>query len=230
VTAGLAFQAVTTGYGTTPVIRGVSGAVAPGEVLCVLGRNGVGKTTLMKVIFGYLRCWEGQVVWNGAAIETLDPSTRRWLGISYCPQERPVFDDLSVRDNLMLIAPNRGLAGFGRYFSRFPVLEARLEQAAGTLSGGEKKLLSFVRGLAEDQPAVLLDEPSEGVQWENILQMRELIVDKKTTGVALIVVEQNLAFAELIADRYLVMDQGRVVLEGPSCKIGRTRLLEHLRV
>jgi len=228
--SGLAFEAVTAGYGTAAVVRGVSGAVVPGEVLCVLGRNGVGKTTLMKLLFGYLRCWQGRVLWNGAPIETLDPPARRQLGITYCPQERPVFDDLSVRDNLTLMRRDRGLDRFAPYFERFPVLESRLEQHAGTLSGGEKKILSFVRGLAEDQPGLLLDEPSEGVAWENILQMEALIAAKKAEGATLVVVEQNLAFAERIADRYLVMDQGRVVLEGPSGTIGRARLLDHLRV
>lgn len=116
------------------------------------------------------------------------------------------------------------------YFARFPILERRLNQHAGTLSGGEKKVLSFVRGLAEDQPAILLDEPSEGVQWENILHMAALIGEKKAANVAMIVVEQNLAFAERIADRYLVMDQGRVVLADRRTAVERAQLLAHLHV
>jgi urea transport system ATP-binding protein len=226
----LAFDGVTGGYGTAPVVRGVSGAVAAGEVLCVLGRNGTGKTSLMKLLMGYLRCWQGSVRLNDTAIEALDPPARRLLGISYCPQERPVFDDLSVHDNLTLMRADRGLAPFAAYFARFPILERRLAQHAGTLSGGEKKLLSFVRGLAEAQPAVLLDEPSEGVQWENILHMAALIAEKRASGAAFIVVEQNLAFAERIADRYLVMDQGRVVLECARAAVDRARLLTHLQV
>jgi ABC-type branched-subunit amino acid transport system ATPase component len=228
--ATLTFEGVTGGYGAAPVVRGVSGRAVAGEVLCVLGRNGVGKTTLMKLLFGYLPCWQGRVIWNGRPIEALDPPARRALGISYCPQERPVFDDLSVRDNLTLMQEDRALDRFAPYFARFPILERRLDQRAGTLSGGEKKILSFVRGLAEDQPALLLDEPSEGVQWENILHMQALIAEKKAAGVALVVVEQNLAFAERIADRYLVMDQGRLVLEGPRAAIERRQLLDHLHV
>ena len=141
-----------------------------------------------------------------------------------------MFDDLSVRDNLTLMRPSRRLTPFRRYFDRFPILERRLSQHAGTLSGGEKKMLSFVRGLAEDQPVVLLDEPSEGVQWENILHMDALIAEKKAAGTAFIVVEQNLAFAERIADRYLVMDQGRIMLEGPRSQIDRSHVLAHLHV
>src|SRR6516164_1848022 len=223
--ARLAFAGIIGGYGTAPVVREVSGQVAPGEVLCVLGRNGTGKTTLMKLLMGYLPCWQGSVQFDGTAIEALATPARRALGISYCPQERPVFDDLSVRDNLTLMRPNRNLAPFVDYFARCPILPQRLEQHAGTVSGGETKLLSLTRGLAEAQPMVLLDEPSEGVQWENILHMAALIAERKAAGAALIVVEQNLAFAELIADRYLVMDQGRVALAGARAKIERAQLL-----
>jgi branched-chain amino acid transport system ATP-binding protein len=110
--------------------------------------------------------------------------------MTYCPQERPVFDDLSVRDNLTLIRSSRRLAPFRSYFDRFPILERRLTRHAGTLSGGEKKILSFVRGLAEDLPVALLDEPSEGVQWENIQHMEAFITEKKAAGVAFIVVSR----------------------------------------
>ncbi|MEO8523449.1 MAG: ATP-binding cassette domain-containing protein [Caldimonas sp.] len=226
----LAFDGVVGGYGDVVVVRGVSGVVAAGEVLCVIGRNGVGKSTLLKMLFGQLPCREGSVRFEGRALEGVDAARRRALGISYCPQERPVFDDLSVRDNLSLVRADRGLAAFAPWFARFPILERRLEQHAGTLSGGEKKILSFVRGLSEAQPLLLLDEPSEGVQWENILHMAALIETAKRTGTALVVVEQNLAFAELIADRYLVIEQGRVALEGRREEIDRERLLAHLHV
>ena len=226
----LAFDGLVGGYGGVVVVRGVSGAVAGGEVLCVVGRNGVGKSTLMKMLFGELRCREGSVRFDGRAVERFEATRRRAAGISYCPQERPVFDDLSVRDNLTLMRADRSLTVFEPAFARFPILSKRLKQHAGTLSGGEKKILSFVRGLAEAQPLVLLDEPSEGVQWENILHMAALIGAAKVQGVSFIVVEQNLAFAELIADRYLVIDQGRVVLDGRKGAIGRDRLLSHLHV
>ena len=167
----LAFDNLSGGYGSTTIVRDLSGCAATGEVLCVLGRNGVGKTTLMKLLTGYLPCAQGRVLLGDTPVTGLDPAARRRAGISYCPQVRPAFDDLSVRDNLTLMRANRRLAPFRGYFDRFPILERRLNQHAGTLSGGEKKMLSFVRGLAEDQPVILLDEPSEGVQWENILHM-----------------------------------------------------------
>jgi branched-chain amino acid transport system ATP-binding protein len=231
MTAGrLAFEAVTGGYGSTTIVRDLTGAANSGEVLCVLGRNGVGKSTLMKLLFGYLPCRRGQVLLDGKPVSQLDPSARRRSGMTYCPQERPVFDDLSVRANLTLMRTSRQLGAFRPYFDRFPILEHRLAQHAGTLSGGEKKMLSFVRGLAEDQPIILLDEPSEGVQWENILHMIASIAEKKGAGAAFIVVEQNLSFAERIADRYLIMDQGRAVLEGSSSAIHRSQILAHLHV
>jgi ABC-type branched-subunit amino acid transport system ATPase component len=226
----LAFHDLVGGYGGVDVVRGVSGAVASGEVLCVIGRNGVGKSTLLKLLTGHLPTRAGAVLLDGGAIDGVEASARRGLGITYCPQERPVFDDLAVRDNLTLMRRDRRLHAFAPLFARFPVLERRLEQHAGTLSGGEKKMLSFARGHAEAQPLRLLDEPSEGVQWENIQQIAELIDEAKAAGVAFVVVEQNLAFAERIADRYLVIDQGRVVLAGPRGEIDRAQLLSHLHV
>jgi ABC-type branched-subunit amino acid transport system ATPase component len=229
-TARLQFEGVAGGYGDVVVLREVSGAVAAGEVLCVIGRNGVGKSTLLKLLSGELPCRKGSVRFEGRALAAVEPSDRRALGISYCPQDRPVFDDLSLRDNLTLMRADPGLDDFAPLFAHFPILERRLEQHAGTLSGGEKKLLSFVRGLSEAPALLLLDEPSEGVQWENITRMATLIGAAKAAGTALVVVEQNLAFAELIADRYLVLEQGRVALEGPQGEIGREQLLLHLHV
>ena len=211
-------------------MRGVAGVVEAGEALCVIGRNGVGKSTLLKLLFGELPCRAGSVRFEGREVQALEATARRALGISYCPQERPVFDDLSVRDNLTLMRPDRRVDAFEPLFQRFPVLGRRLSQHAGTLSGGERRCCRSRAASAEAQPLLLIDEPSEGVQWENILQMAALVDEAKGAGRALVVVEQNLAFAERIADRYLVIDQGRVVLEGRAGQIGRERLLAHLHV
>ena len=186
----LTFEGLTGGYGSTTIVRDLSGTAEAVDVL-VRPAATVSVNTLMKLLFGYLPCLSGKVLLDGKPVQGLDPSTRRRTGMTYCPQERPVFDDLSVRENLTLMRANRQLAPFRKYFDRFPILERRLAQHAGTLSGGEKKMLSFVRGLAEDQPIVLLDEPSEGVQWENILHMEASIVEKRRSGTAFIIVEQN---------------------------------------
>ncbi|HTP71777.1 MAG TPA: ATP-binding cassette domain-containing protein [Burkholderiaceae bacterium] len=228
--ARLRFDGVTGGYGDIDVVRAVSGRVTAGEVLCVIGRNGVGKSTLLKLLFGQLPCRAGSIELAGQAIERLEASQRRRLGLSYCPQERSVFDRLSVRDNLTLMRADRRLDDFEPLFERFPILRRRLSQHAGTLSGGEKKMLSFVRGLSEAQPLLMLDEPSEGVQWENIEQMAGAIAQAKAGGRSFVVVEQNLAFAESIADRYLVIEQGTVVREGLRGEIEREQLLAHLHV
>lgn len=228
--ARLRFDAVAGGYGDVDVVRGVSGHVTAGEVLCVIGRNGVGKSTLLKLLFGQLPCRSGRITFEGRSIERLDAAQRRAIGISYCPQERSVFDELSVRDNLTLMRPDRRLDAFEALFQRFPILSRRLTQHAGTLSGGEKKILSFVRGLSEAQPLLMLDEPSEGVQWENIEHMAAAIAAAKAGGMSFLVVEQNLAFAERIADAYLVIEQGRVVREGRHGELERAHLLAHLHV
>lgn len=224
------FDNVSGGYGSLDVVQDLSGEVAAGKVLCVVGRNGVGKSTLLKLLLGYLPCRSGEVTIGGRKAASMAPEVRRGLGVSYCPQERPVFDDLTVSDNLALMVKNGRLDGYRPFFDLFPVLERRLAQRAGTLSGGEKKLLSFTRGLAEGQPAIVLDEPTEGVQWENIQRMADMINSRKAGGTAFIVVEQNLSFAELIADHYLVMDHGRCVLTGPRGEIGRADIVKHLTV
>jgi ABC-type branched-subunit amino acid transport system ATPase component len=210
----LEFAGLVAGYGGTMILRGTAGAVGPGEVLFVLGRNGVGKSTLMKALMGFLPCREGSVKFDGREIAALAPAERRRAGITYCPQERTVFDELSVADNLFLMAPRDAAARLEHLAERFPLLRRRREQRAGTLSGGEKKILSFVRGAIEDHALVLLDEPTEGVQAENIERMESVIREQCAAGTAFVIVEQNLALAERLADRWLVMDKGQVVAAG----------------
>ncbi len=141
-----------------------------------------------------------------------------------------MFDDLSVGENLTLMRDTRSLAAFEPYMDVFPRLRERVGQHAGTLSGGEKKLLSLVRGLGEDNPLMLVDEPTEGVQYENVLRMADLINARKAKGTAFIVVEQNLGLVEAIADKLIVLDHGSVVLEGRANEVRRDDILRHLVV
>ena len=224
------FSGVTGGYGASVVVRGLDGRVAAGEALCVLGRNGVGKSTLLKLLYGFLPLRAGQVRSQGVDLAGLEPARRSRRGIAFCPQERVVFDDLTVRDNLTLMDPARRLDRLDPYFRRFPRLPERLGQRAGTLSGGERKLLSFVRGLAEDRPVTLLDEPSEGVQREHVRHMAELIADRKAAGRAFVIVEQNWILVDAVADHFLVLDQGRAVLAGGRADVTREAIVAHLRI
>ena len=139
----LEFSGLAGGYGDVVVVRDIAGSVAAGEVLCVIGRNGVGKSTLLKLLFGQLRCRAGSIRLEGQGIDAIPPARRRALGLSYCPQERPVFDDLSVRDNLTLMRSDRSLAAFAPFFARFPILERRLEQHAGTLRAPRRSCRRF---------------------------------------------------------------------------------------
>lgn len=226
----LEFEGVFGGYGEIVVVRGVNGGVGPGQVLGLLGRNGVGKSTLLKLLYGFLPLTQGAVRFRGGELGRLDPAQRSRAGIGYAPQERIVFDNLSVIENLLLMQRDRPVSEFAPYFERFPVLQERRSQHAGTLSGGERKLLSFTRALSENKPLVLLDEPTEGVQHENVVHMADLVKTDKGKGTAFVIVEQNLNFIEEVADAYLVLDQGREVLAGPAHEIGRADLVRHLGV
>lgn len=223
------FSGVTGGYGATTVVRAVDGAVEAGEACCVLGRNGVGKTTLMRLLTGHLPLQSGTVTFGGRSMDGLAPDERYSLGLVYCPQDRPVFDNLSVRENLTLM-PSADAGRYAPLLAAFPILEDRMAQSAGTLSGGERKILSFVRGAAETGQLLLLDEPSEGVQQENVERMAAFLHEAKAAGRALLIVEQNLAFALEIADRVIVMDHGEIVLDGKAEDMTEATLAAHMHV
>jgi ABC-type branched-subunit amino acid transport system ATPase component len=218
------------GYGSGLVVRDASMSAGRGEAVCLLGRNGVGKSTLVKLACGFLPPASGTVRVAGQEITGRQPSDNRGLGLTYCPQERVVFDDLTVAENLTLMRDSRRLDDFDRFFQAFPRLSERRRQHAGTLSGGEKKLLSFVRGLAEGANVVVIDEPTEGVQFENVVRMADLILSHKQAGTSFLVVEQNLTLVERIADRIVIMDHGEIVLSGAAADIAREDILSRLTV
>ena len=230
MTSAFAFEQVVCGYSDTMVVRGIGGQVAPGRVLGVLGRNGVGKTTLMRALAGFLPLAGGRVTWQGRDLAAVEPHRRLALGIAYAPQENVVFGELSVADNLWLHLPDRGRERYADAFAAFPLLAQRLRQRAGSLSGGERKLLSFARTLGLASAVTLLDEPTEGVQPENIDRMAQWVRKRCAAGAGFIVVEQNLGFIEAIADDVLVLDHGEVVAEGPFTALGRDAIEVHLVV
>jgi ABC-type branched-subunit amino acid transport system ATPase component len=227
---GLSFEGVVCGYDDTMVVRGVSGRVEAGQVLAVAGRNGVGKSTLMKALAGFLPVSRGSVRWRGSDLAGLPAHARLAAGLAYAPQENVVFGELSVAENLWLHLPDRRAARYAHALAAFPRLQERSRQRAGLLSGGERKLLSFTRTLGLEARLSLLDEPTEGVQPENIDRMARLIAAAKAAGRSFVIVEQNLGFIEQVADEVIVLDHGECVLAGRIEDLGRDRLERHLIV
>lgn len=203
------------GYGGKPVLQGLDIEVREAEIVAVIGRNGVGKSTLMKSLIGLVPTMDGAILFRDAAIEHLPAYRRARLGIGYVPQGRDVFPRLSVAENLAVgAAITGGLAAADRrrIFEAFPILEARWNQRAGTLSGGQQQQLAIGRALAANPALILLDEPSEGIQ-PNIVQdiAHTMVKLNRQTGVTIILVEQDLEMIRAMAQRCYVMDKGRIV-------------------
>jgi len=198
------------GYGAGTVLHGVDLTVAEGEAVAVLGRNGVGKTTLMKTVMGLLRPRAGTIRFAGAAIGGLPPYAIARAGIGYVPQGRAVFAELSVEENLLLgdlRAPDAG-----RAWRLFPMLAERRREPAGRLSGGQQQQLALARALMGRPRLLLLDEPSEGLQPSVVLEIADtLAAVAAAEGLALVLVEQNIDLALRLAGRAAFMDRGRVV-------------------
>lgn len=230
MSAVLEFRDVVAGYGDTQVLRGISGSLQSGQVLGVLGRNGVGKTTLMRALSGFIPLMEGEVGAAGLDLADVPPQHRLAAGMAYAPQEDTVFGDLSVSENLRLHLRTRDMSRYQPYFQAFPRLEERAAQRAGSLSGGERKLLSFTRTLGLLAPLSLMDEPTEGVQPENITKMAVLLRARCEAGAAFVVVEQNLSFLMQISDHVLVLDHGECVAGGPLALFTREKLESYLVV
>ena len=227
-------QAVDVAYGESLVCEGVGIAVDPGEVVCLLGRNGVGKTTLLRALVGVLPNRRGRILFDGKDISRESSFSRAHRGIAYVPQGRMVFKDLTVADNLRAGTLIGGKGRFGKVddivFDYFPILRERLGQSAGTLSGGEQQMLAIGRALAGAPRVLLLDEPSEGIQPSIVQEIREII--KRVAAerqLAVFLVEQNLKFAMLASSRGYVMDKGRIVTQGsPEALSNDSVVFEHL--
>jgi branched-chain amino acid transport system ATP-binding protein len=218
------------GYGSTEILHGVSLDVREGEVVGLLGRNGVGKSTLVKAVAGVLPSRGGQVLLDGQDV-TRWPSHRvARHGVAYVPQDGGLFDELSVAANLQIpLGRGERLARAAeRAFKAFPVLADRLAQRAGTLSGGERKMLMVARVLLQRARLVLLDEVTEGVQPSVVAQMAAAIEEERARGVAVLMVEQKLRFALEQASRYIVMKGGAIVDQGMVDATTAEAIEEHL--
>ena len=218
------------GYGDVTVIRHFSVTLHAGRAVFVTGRNGVGKTTLMRLIAGSLTPSHGRVRLKGEDITEVPGHRRKALGMSYAPQEHLVFDRLTVAENLTLHHRDRSLTRYEALFNQFPRIRERLGQQAGTLSGGEKKILSFCRAMAEDTDLVLLDEPTEGVQPENIARMAQAIGRGRVDGRTFFIVEQNLSLVEAAADHAYLIEHGESVYDAAAGPDLRTQLSNRMQI
>jgi urea transport system ATP-binding protein len=210
-------NAVDVGYGESPILFQVSLAVGEGQVVCLMGRNGVGKTTLLKTIVGLLTPRRGAIELRGAPIHHRPPYQRARLGVGYVPQGREIFPTLTVRENLLLGARSKRLPpGSLEYvLELFPGLADLLGKRGGDLSGGQQQQLAIGRALVGNPSLLLLDEPTEGIQPSIVEEIAGVLQRIRREGRrAILLVEQYLDFARSICDRYYVMDKGAVALEG----------------
>lgn len=211
----LSVRALAAGYGRIPVLHGIDLAVGEGEIVGILGHNGMGKSTLLKAVMGFLPATGGSVSLAGTDITTLSPHERARLGLGYVPQGRGIFPQLSVRDNLRLAWRDYGEAGepdaLAGVLRDFPRIERLLDRPGGSLSGGEQQLLALARCLIADPWLVLLDEPTEGIQPSIIEEIVDRLAALKAQGgLSLILVEQNLDFIRALAERVLIIHRGHI--------------------
>ncbi|MGI4792959.1 MAG: ABC transporter ATP-binding protein [Janthinobacterium lividum] len=205
-------------YGAAHVLHGVSLQVAEREVLALLGRNGMGKTTLVRSIMGLAppRIGSGMIRWDGQPLTGLTPYQIAATGIAIVPQGRRLFPSLTVTEHLTCLKPARARHGWtvARLFELFPRLGERRQHRGNQLSGGERGLLALARALVTDPRLLLLDEPSEGLAPVMVQYVEQVIQDLKRSGLAILLVEQNLRSALLVADRVCVLESGQVVFSG----------------
>ncbi len=219
------------GYGGADVLRGISLEVKPGEIVAVLGANGVGKTTLNRALSGLIKPRSGTIRFLGQAIAGLKASAIVAAGLIHVPEGRRIFPNMSVRDNLVLGSYRRGKpareANLERMFQLFPRLRERIGQAAGTLSGGEQQMLAIGRGLMGEPKLLILDEPSLGLSPLLVEEMFALIARIAGEGLAVLLVEQNVVQSLELAARAYVLENGRIVVAGPSSRIAADPALKH---
>jgi branched-chain amino acid transport system ATP-binding protein len=213
----LEVSGLSAGYGAIPILESLSFHIDDGEVVGILGHNGMGKTTLLRALMGFLPATGGAVRFGGRDITTAKPHARNRQGLGYVPQGREIFDSLSVRDNLRMGCARHDVdetVAIATALETFPILEPLLQRPGGALSGGEQQLLAIARCLCARPRLVLLDEPTEGVQPSIVVEIGETLARLRAEqGLAVVLVEQNLDFVASLADRALIIQRGEFVRE-----------------
>jgi amidase len=227
----LEIRSLAAGYGRIPVLHGIDLAVAHGEIVGILGHNGMGKSTLLKTVMGFLPAKAGSIALDGEEITRLKPHQRSLRGIGYIPQGRGIFPKLSVRDNLRLAWRHDGEAAeeetLEGVLSAFPRIRRLLDREGGALSGGEQQLLALARGLMADPWLLLLDEPTEGIQPSVIEEMEETLLKlRKSRGLTILLVEQNFDFIRALADRVLILERGKIIAGFDRAALSDSRRIE----
>lgn len=211
---------VTAGYGDNPIVRDFSARLLPGSITTLIGGNGAGKSTLLRAIYGTNRFFSGQIVFKGETIERLPPWERLMRGVGFVPQGRCNFPAMSVSENLKMGCYTLPASAHGsaidRVVAAFPILAAKMRTEAGNLSGGEQQILEMAMVLLVEPSLLLLDEPSLGLSPRMQGDVFATVQQIAATGVTVLIVEQNVRGALLISDRALVMEQGRLFMEGPA--------------
>ena len=222
---GLTVAGLHSYYGLAHILDGVALAVKPGEVVALLGRNGAGKSTTMKSIMGLVRPRRGAIDFDGHAIAGQEPHVIARLGLGYVPEDRRVFADLTVLENLTVgqQPPRAGAPEWTveRVFELFPKLAELRDRPAGRMSGGEQQMLTITRTLMGNPSLILLDEPSEGLAPVIVEQMANTILDLKRESLSILLSEQNLHFATLVSDRAYIIEKGRIRYEGAMAELAK---------
>ncbi len=229
----LALENVHTYYGKSHILHGVSLEVGPGEVVGLLGRNGVGKSTTLKTIMGLVRPSEGRVQFAGRDIAGRAPHKLAHAGIAYVPEERRIFRLLTVLENLRTgldrpsVPAERRQELLDKVYASFPVLRERRNQVGGTLSGGEQQMLAIARAMMLEPKIILLDEPTEGLMPRMVSQIREIIEILHRDGVAILLVEQNVPLTLAASNRIYIMEKGVVRHHAPAAALRADHAVMH---
>ena len=229
-------ESLSVSYGQSRVLPNVTLDVDESSVVCLMGRNGVGKTTLMKSVMGLLRVGTGKVRFRESDISRWSPHQRARAGIGYVPEGRHIFPFLSIHENLLIgleavKGKNRGETAVEEMYELFPALQVDPNKAAGTLSGGQQQQLAFARSLIREPDLLLLDEPTEGLQPSIVQEIEDLIVQlRERQGTSVLLVEQSLDFAMTVSDHCFLMEKGEIVLEGPTGILDQDLMRQYLAV